>query len=47
LDTVGLHRADAGPVDIEELFMTWWMYLIGIAHTAVYVWAFWSKEKQE
>ena len=21
--------------------MTWWMWLIGIAHTAVYVWAFW------
>jgi hypothetical protein len=23
--------------------MTWWMYLIGIAHTAVYVWAFWRR----
>ena len=25
--------------------MTWWMYLIGIAHTAVYVWAFWRSKK--
>ena len=25
--------------------MTWWMWLIGIAHTAVYVWAFWRSKK--
>jgi hypothetical protein len=28
-----------------DAVMTWWMYLIGIAHTAVYLWAFWSKKK--
>jgi hypothetical protein len=26
--------------------MTWWMWLIGIAHTAVYVWAFWRKKSE-
>jgi hypothetical protein len=25
--------------------MTWWMWLIGIAHTAVYVWAFWRSKR--
>jgi hypothetical protein len=25
--------------------MTWWMWLIGIAHTAVYVWAFWRMQE--
>jgi hypothetical protein len=28
-----------------EEHMTWYMYLIGIAHTAVYVWAFWKERK--
>ena len=40
-----LHRCDADLDDTEELRMTWWMYLIGFAHTAVYVWAFWSSKR--
>jgi hypothetical protein len=39
-----VHRVQSLGI-LQGEYMTWWMYLIGIAHTAVYVWAFWSKKK--